>query len=171
MRPMVERTSVIFGALIFVGVVSAPLVPALATGFQQDPQKTEAKSPEELKAEDTFTRNCIKCHPADRIAGSRRTRSQGEEVMTTMQAARGAVITDEDWDMIQTYLVKHYGRVNVNRGTADDLAEVLGLAPETAAAVVKYRKEHGEFVDYDAFSKVPGLDLEKLEKLRDAISF
>jgi competence ComEA-like helix-hairpin-helix protein len=171
MRPIVERTSVIFGALIFVGVVSAPLVPALATGFQQDPQKTEAKSPEELKAEDTFTRNCIKCHPADRITGSRRTRSQWEEVMTTMQTARGAVITDEDWDVIQTYLVKHYGRVNVNRATADDLAEVLGLAPETAAAVLKYRKEHGEFVDYDAFSKVPGLDLEKLEKLRDAISF
>ena len=167
MRP----TSIIFGALIFVGVVSAPLVPALATGFQQDPQKTEAKSPEELKAEDTFTRNCIKCHPADRITGSRRTRSQWEEVMTTMQTARGAVITDEDWDIIQTYLVKHYGRVNVNRATVDDLAEVLGLTPETAAAVVKYRKEHGEFVDYDAFSKVPGLDLEKLEKLRDAISF
>lgn len=171
MPRMVERTSVIFGALIFVGVVSAPLVPALATGFQQDPQKTEAKSPEELKAEDTFTRNCIKCHPADRITGSRRTRSQWEEVMTTMQTARGAVITDEDWDIIQTYLVKHYGRVNVNRATVDDLAEVLGLTPETAAAVVKYRKEHGEFVDYDAFSKVPGLDLEKLEKLRDAISF
>ena len=167
MRP----TSIIFGALIFVGVVSAPLVPALATGFQQDPQKTEAKSPEELKAEDTFSRNCIKCHPADRITGSRRTRSQWEEVMTTMQTARGAVITDEDWDVIQTYLVKHYGRVNVNRATVDDLAEVLGLTPETAAAVVKYRKEHGEFVDYDAFSKVPGLDLEKLEKLRDAISF
>ena len=171
MPRMVDRTSVIFGALIFVGVVSAPLVPALATGFQQDPQKAEAKSPEELKAEDTFTRNCIKCHPADRITGSRRTRSQWEEVMTTMQTARGAVITDEDWDVIQTYLVKHYGRVNVNRATVDDLAEVLGLTPETAAAVVKYRKEHGEFVDYDAFSKVPGLDLEKLEKLRDAISF
>ena len=171
MPRMVERTSVIFGALIFVGVVSAPLVPALATGFQQDPLKTEAKSPEELKAEDTFTRNCIKCHPADRIVGSRRTRTQWEEVMTTMQTARGAVITDEDWDIIQTYLVKHYGRVNVNRATVDDLAEVLGLTPETAAAVVKYRKQHGEFVDYDAFSKVPGLDLEKLEKLRDAISF
>jgi len=26
-------------------------------------------------------------------------------------------------------------------------------------------------VDFDAFAKVPGLDLAKLEKLRDAISF
>lgn len=171
MRPMVERKSLVIGALILAGVVSAPLVPALAIGFQLDPQKNDVKSPEELKAEETFTRNCVKCHPVDRITGSRRTRTQWEEVMTTMQTARGAVIADEDWDVIQTYLVKHYGRVNVNRATADDLIEVLGVTPETAAAIVQYRKEHGEFVDYDAFSKVPGLDLEKLEKLRDAISF
>ena len=93
MRPMVERKSLIFGALILVGVVSAPLVPALAIGFQQDPQKNEVKSPEDIKAEEAFTRNCVKCHPVDRIAGSRRTRTQWEEVMTTMQTARGAVIT------------------------------------------------------------------------------
>jgi competence ComEA-like helix-hairpin-helix protein len=171
MRPMVERKSLLFGALVLAGIVSAPLVPALAIGFHQDPQKPEARSPEDIRAEEAFTRNCVKCHPVDRIAGSRRTRTQWEEVMTTMTTARGAVISDEDWDVIQTYLVKHYGRVNVNRATADDLAEVLGVTPETANAIVAYRKQNGEFVDYDAFAKVPGLDLEKLEKLRDAISF
>jgi competence ComEA-like helix-hairpin-helix protein len=171
MRPMVERKSAVFGALMLAGFVSAPLVPAMAIGFHQDPQKAEARSPEDIKGEESFTRNCVKCHPVDRIAGSRRTRTQWEEVMTTMTTARGAVISDEDWDVIQTYLVKHYGRVNVNRATADDLAEVLGVTPETANAIVAYRKQNGEFVDYDAFAKVPGLDLEKLEKLRDAISF
>jgi competence ComEA-like helix-hairpin-helix protein len=171
MRPMVERKSAVFGALMLAGFVSAPLVPAMAIGFHQDPQKAEARSPEDIKGEETFTRNCVKCHPVDRIAGSRRTRTQWEEVMTTMTTARGAVISDEDWDVIQTYLVRHYGRVNVNRATADDLAEVLGVTPETANAIVAYRKQNGEFVDYDAFAKVPGLDLEKLEKLRDAISF
>jgi competence ComEA-like helix-hairpin-helix protein len=168
---MVERKSAVFGALMLAGFVSAPLVPAMAIGFHQDPQKAEARSPEDIKGEESFTRNCVKCHPVDRIAGSRRTRTQWEEVMTTMTTARGAVISDEDWDVIQTYLVKHYGRVNVNRATADDLAEVLGVTPETANAIVAYRKQNGEFVDYDAFAKVPGLDLEKLEKLRDAISF
>ena len=168
---MVERKSVVLGALMLAAIVSAPMVPALAIGFHQEPQKAEARSPEDLKGEETFTRNCVKCHPVDRIAGSRRTRTQWEEVMTTMTTARGAVISDDDWDVIQTYLVKHYGRVNVNRATADDLAEVLGVTPETASAIVAYRKQNGEFVDYDAFAKVPGLDLEKLEKLRDAISF
>ena len=88
-----------------------------------------------------------------------------------MQTARGAVIADEDWDVIQAYLVKHYGRVNVNRATVNDLVEVLGVTPDTAKAIVEFRKGHGDFIDYDAFAKVPGLDLEKLEKLRDAISF
>ena len=152
-------------------VCSLLLVTLSFTGGGAQEQKPEARSPEDIKAEEAFTRTCVKCHPVDRIAGSRRTRSQWEEVMTTMQTARGAVIADEDWDVIQSYLVKHYGRVNVNRATAGDLAEVLGVTPETAGTIVSYRKEHGEFVDFDAFAKVPGLDLEKLDKLRDAISF
>ena len=170
MHPMVERTSLGFGALVLLGVLSVPLLSAVAASGQ-DPQKAETKSPEDIKGEEAFTRNCVKCHPVDRVAGSRRTRTQWEEVMTTMQTARGAVIADEDWEIIQTYLVKHYGRVNVNRATIDDLVEVLGITPEKAEAIVKYRKEHGNFEDYDGFAKVPGLDLEKMEKLRDAISF
>jgi competence ComEA-like helix-hairpin-helix protein len=144
---------------------------AAAAGTAQEPQKAETKSPEEVKAEETFTRNCVKCHPVDRIVGSRRTRTQWEEVMTTMQTARGAAISDEDWDVILDYLVKQHGRVNVNRANADDLVEVLGLTSESADTIVKYRREHGNFEDFDAFAKVPGLDLGKLEKKRDAISF
>ena len=144
---------------------------AVAAGTAQATQKAETKSPDEVKAEEAFTRNCVKCHPVDRIAGSRRTRTQWEEVMTTMQTARGAVISDEDWDVILGYLVKQHGRVNVNRATVDDLVEVLGLTSESADTIVKYRREHGNFEDFDAFAKVPGLDLGKLEKKRDAISF
>jgi competence ComEA-like helix-hairpin-helix protein len=170
MHRMVERTLRAAGTLMLSALIAALLVAALGA-ISQDPQKPEVKSAEDTKAEETFTRNCVKCHPADRIAGSRRTRTQWEEVMTTMQTARGAVIADEDWDVIQTYLVKHYGRVNVNRAPVNELVEVLAVAPEAAENIVKYRKEHGEFADFDAFAKVPGLELEKLEKLRDAISF
>jgi competence ComEA-like helix-hairpin-helix protein len=170
MHPMVYRIFRALGTLVLSAIISALLVAAL-NAVSQDPQKPDPKSPDDLKAEDTFTRNCVKCHPADRINGTRRTRTQWEEVMTTMQTARGAVIPDEDWDVIMNYLVKQHGRVNVNRATVDDLVEVLGITPEKADAIVKYRKEHGDFADYDGFAKVPGLDLEKLEKKRDAISF
>jgi competence ComEA-like helix-hairpin-helix protein len=137
----------------------------------QEPAKPEQKSPEDIKAEDTFNRVCIRCHTADRVVGSRRTRTQWEEVITTMQTARGAVITDEEFDTVMNYLVKEHGRVNINRATTDDIVEVLGLPAPAAETIVKFRKEHGNFEDYDALAKVPGLDLEKLEKKRDAISF
>ena len=99
MHRMIERTLRAVSTLMLSAVVAALLVAALSA-ISQDPQKPEVKSPEDTKAEETFTRNCIKCHPADRIVGSRRTRTQWEEVMTTMQTARGAVIADEDWDVI-----------------------------------------------------------------------
>ena len=148
------------------------MVLSLAAGFAQEPpQKPETKSAEDVKGEETFTRNCVKCHTADRVVGARRTRPQWEEVMTTMQTARGAIISDEDWDVVLNFLVKHHGRVNVNRAPANDLIEVLGVTPEVADNILKYRKEHGNFEDFDGFAKVPGLDLAKFEKLRDAISF
>ena len=144
---------------------------SLAAGSAQEPQKPEARSPEDVKAEDAFVRTCVKCHTADRVVGSRRSRTQWEEVMVQMQTARGAIIPDEDWDVVQNYLVKHHGRVNVNRAPVNDLVEVLAVTPETAENIVKYRKEHGDFADFESFAKVPGLDLQKIEKLRDAISF
>ncbi len=167
---MVYRTLHALRTFVLSAVISALLVAAL-NAVGQDSQKPDLKSPEDLKAEETFTRTCVKCHAVDRVVGSRRTRPQWEEVMTTMQTARGAVIEDNDWDVILDYLVKQHGRVNVNRATIDDLIEVLGVTTETADTIVKYRKEHGNFADYDGFAKVPGLDLEKLEKKRDAISF
>ena len=170
MHPILIRILRALGTLVASAIISGLIVAALGA-IGQDPQKPEVKSPEDVKAEETFTRNCVKCHPADRINGSRRTRTQWEEVMTTMQTARGAIVADEDWDVILNYLVKEHGRVNVNRATIDDLVEVLGVTSQTADSIVKYRKEHGNFEDYDAFAKVPGLDLGKLEKKRDAISF
>jgi len=140
-------------------------------GAAQEPAKPEVKSPEDTKLEETFTRVCVRCHTADRVVGSRRTRTQWEEVITTMQTARGAVISDEEFETVMNYLVKEHGRVNVNRATPDDIVEVLGVPAGAAETIVKFRKEHGNFEDYDALSKVPGLDLEKLEKKRDAISF
>ena len=137
----------------------------------QEPAKAPEKSAEDVKAEETFTRTCIRCHTVDRVVGARRTRAQWEEVITTMITSRGAVITDEEFDVVLTYLAKEHGRVNVNRAPVDDLVEVLGIPAAMADTIVKHRREKGNFEDFDALAKVPGLDLEKLEKKRDAISF
>ena len=48
---------------------------------------------------------------------------------------------------------------------------MLGIAQKDADAIAEYRKANGEFKDFDSLAKVPGIDLEKLNKGRDAISF
>ena len=118
-----------------------------------------------------FTNVCGKCHPKERVTAMRRTRSQWEEVITTMITARNAQISDEDFDTVLGYLTREHGRVNVNRAPAPDIVEVLHVTDALASSIVAYRKEHGAFADFDALMKVPGVDREKLETMRDAIQF
>lgn len=123
------------------------------------------------RAAAVFTEACGKCHPVERVVAVRRTRLQWEEVMTTMTTARGAQVSDGDWDVILDFLVKAHGRVDVNRAPAEDLADVLEISEPMATSIVTYRKEHGPFKDLDALLKVPGVDGAQLKKKRDAIAF
>jgi competence protein ComEA len=142
-----------------------------ATAIVSVPGAARAGQAADEKSKQVFTTNCARCHPVDRVTAIRRTRSQWEEAITTMITARGAQVSDEDFDTILDYLVKEYGRVDINRAPAEDLVEVLDIPEALAAAIVAYRKEHGRFEDFDALAKVPGIDREQLEKKRDAISF
>jgi competence ComEA-like helix-hairpin-helix protein len=123
------------------------------------------------KSQQVFATVCGRCHPLERVTAARRSRSQWEEVISTMISARNAQVSDEEFDIVLNYLVKAHGRVDVNRAAAADLEEVLEVPEKVAAAIVAYRKEHGRFEDFDALAKVPGVDREQLEKKRDAISF
>jgi competence ComEA-like helix-hairpin-helix protein len=102
---------------------------------------------------------------------NRRSRSQWEETITTMITARGAQISDDDFDTVLTYLTRVYGRVDINRATADDITEVLSIPEAMAGTIVAYRSEHGRFEDFEALAKVPGIDRTALEKRREAIAF
>jgi competence ComEA-like helix-hairpin-helix protein len=115
-------------------------------------------------------RVCSSCHDAQRILATRRTRTQWEEVIGKM-IDRGAVGTDEDFTAAEDYLLKISGRVNVNRASAVDISKVLGVPEKQATAIVEYRKANGDFADFDALCKVPGLDVDKLKTEQDAISF
>lgn len=117
-----------------------------------------------------FRRVCSNCHDAERILATRRTRTQWEEVIEKM-IDRGAQGTSDDFTTAEEYLLRVSGRVNVNRATSKDMATVIGITQKDADAIAEYRKANGDFKDFDALAKVPGIDLEKLNKGRDAISF
>jgi mono/diheme cytochrome c family protein len=74
-------------------------------------QETAADS----KGRETFLRVCATCHTAEWATAEGRSRAQWEATMISMQTARGAVITPEDFTTILDYLSTHYGRQSIVR--------------------------------------------------------
>ena len=128
-------------------------------------QEASAGRPQEV-----FQKVCGLCHKPETGLATRRTREQWRETLEKM-ISKGLKATDEELNTVFDYLVGQYGRVNVNRAAADEIAEVLGVSAKEAARIVKHRRDNGKFEDFDALGKVPDLDLKKLEKSREAISF
>jgi competence protein ComEA len=119
---------------------------------------------------DAFARVCSNCHDPGRITQSRRTRVEWEDVIYQM-IDRGAAGSDQDYSLVLQYLLRDFGRVNVNQAASEELALVLGLTPKEADAIVAYRKANGEFKDFEGLLKVPDLDPKKLEARRPAVLF
>ena len=113
-----------------------------------------------------FTKLCVRCHPSDKIVEGRRYRTQWDQVLEQM-VARGATGTDQEFDVVFDYLVSEFGRVEINKAPADEIAQVLHLEDSVADTIVKQRP----FADFDALAALPGMPAEELQKRRDAIVF
>ena len=134
------------------------------------PPADQGSSQAQDRPTQAFYRLCSDCHDADRIVGNRRTRTGWEEVLDKM-ISKGAVGSDQDFELVLYYLLSHYGTVNVNRSPAEEIAVVLGLPAKDGEAIVVYRKANGEIKDFETLSKVPGIDVERLKQNREAIQF
>jgi competence protein ComEA len=121
-------------------------------------------------SKEAFLKVCANCHPPEVASAGRRTRTQWEDVVEKM-IVKGAKGTDEQFLLVLDYLMAEHGRVNVNNATVNEMSEILGISGEQAEAIVKHRRAKGKFEDFEALSKVPGVDLKKLEEKRGAISF
>lgn len=126
--------------------------------------------PRQDPLEDAFWKVCRDCHDPNRIRETRRTRGGWEEVIWKM-IEKGALGTERDFELVLQYLLVNYGMVNMNQALAEDIAIVTGLSQKDAEAIVAYRKEHGNFSNFEALVQVPGIDAKALEARRDAIMF
>jgi competence ComEA-like helix-hairpin-helix protein len=154
-----SRTLRSLSAVMLVALVAA--LGAVVASSAQEPEDAPAAA---------FRRVCSSCHDSDRILATRRTRTQWEEIIEKM-IDRGAEGTSEDFTTAEVYLLRVSGRVNVNRAQPQDIVAVLSVVQKDADAIIEYRKTNGEFKDFDALCKVPGVDLEKLKQGRDGIAF
>jgi competence ComEA-like helix-hairpin-helix protein len=151
------------GVLILAGAVGASPILGPARGRQTaaSPQATDRA---------LYVRVCAECHDLERTESLRRTRNEWRDTIYQM-IDEGAEASDAEYETILDFLVTNYGAVAVNHAPADDLATVLAISRKDAHAIVAYRTKHGDFGDFDALMKVPGIDVDTLEARRASMRF
>ncbi len=145
-------------------VLAVPVGTAVPSGQAAGQGEARPEPPPE------FTKLCVRCHPSDKVVEGRRYKTQWDQVLEQM-VARGATGTDEEFDIVFDYLVAQFGRVAINTAPADEIAEILHLDGGLAQTIVQQRAKNGPFADFEALTAVPGVPVEELTKLRDAIVF
>ena len=84
----------------------------------------------------------------------------------------GAQMTDDEFEKVVVYLSVVLGKKRrINTGSADDISEGLDIDEQAAAAIVKYRLDKGPFKDWKDLLKVPGVDTQRIEELKDNFDF
>jgi competence protein ComEA len=116
-------------------------------------------------------RICGGCHEAGVVVKYHNAKEDWEAVVDDMRG-RGADGSDEDFKAIVAYLARFFGPdVNVNRASAPDLESQLEITADEAGAIVKFREAQGKLKDFSDLAKVPGLDVKKLEPIKQRIVF
>ena len=62
------------------------------------------------------------------------------------------------------------GPIDLNTATAEELDQLPGVGPATAAAIVAYRDAHGPFATVDDLADVRGIGPAKLDALRGSVT-
>ena len=117
-----------------------------------------------------LSRMCSRCHDAARIVEKRRIRSNWQDVLLQMME-KGAEGSEKEFETLFTYLVVTYGEIYINQAPADEMVAVLGVTPAEADVLVKYRSANGNFANFEAVLKVPGVSSSTLEKRKAAFLF
>lgn len=117
----------------------------------------------------TFQKVCGACHAASMIKDLRTEAEWADTVDQMIEI--GAKGTSEQFGLVMHYLVRNLTKVNVNTGTAVEIAPVLDIPETVAQAIVEFRGQHGAFKTLDDLKKVPGVSEAKLIARKDRIAF
>jgi competence ComEA-like helix-hairpin-helix protein len=119
--------------------------------------------------EEVFLNRCSTCHGPERALVAPRTRKGWENVLAEM-VNNGAQLEAGESDVIVSFLTERHGLVNVNAATAEEIV-ALGLSEKDAATIVSFRTDNGPFADFAALRGVPGVDVDRLDAVRQRLAF
>lgn len=120
-------------------------------------------------------RLCGTCHDVTK-AVSLRQNEAGWSATVQKMIDFGARIENDEIVSIVTYLGKAFPvdelpALNINKARAIQMESRLSLKRSEAAAIIRYRKEHGDFASLEDLKKVPGIDFAKIEAKKDSLVF
>jgi helix-hairpin-helix protein len=119
--------------------------------------------------EEVFLNRCTTCHGTERALVAPRTRRGWEGVLAEM-VNNGAQLETGEIEAILAFLAERHGLVNVNAANAEELV-ALGLSKKDADTIVSHRTDHGPSADFAALRGVPGLDVDRLDAVRERVAF
>jgi competence protein ComEA len=118
---------------------------------------------------------CVQCHDLAKAVSMRQDENGWGVTMAKMIAA-GMKGTNEEMQAVFDYLVKSFPPealppININTARAIEIESRFSLKRSEAAAILRYRKDHGDFKSIDDLKKVPGVDFSKIEAKQDSLVF
>jgi len=121
-------------------------------------------------------RECTTCHLPDHFTKYRHSPDEWQAIVIRM-APRTRSITRDETETVLKYLETNFPKLddatklNVNKASAQDIAERLGLTLDEAKAVVDYRRRHGTFREWGELLAIYGVDGRKIDAAKDRMSF
>ena len=116
-----------------------------------------------------FLNRCGTCHGTERALVAPRTR-KGWEAVTAEMVNNGMQLETGELEPMLAFLTEQHGLVNVNAANAADLV-AFGLSKKDGDTIVSYRSDHGPFADFATLRGVPGLDVNRLDAVRERLAF
>lgn len=112
---------------------------------------------------------CGRCHGAGQFMDKPRSWDRWNDVFRQMSRL-GATGTDEQLEQVTAWFLEHLTTLNVNTGSAEELAWVLNVPDAVAQAIVD-RREKAKFTSLAQLEAVPGVNRERVERLKARIEF
>jgi competence ComEA-like helix-hairpin-helix protein len=145
------------GRCLVFWIIAAVFVAGAASAADPDPN---------LEAVQTV---CGRCHTTTVFLDKPRAWDRWNDVFADM-TQRGASGTDEQLERVTTYFLENLTFVNVNTSSTEEIAGVLGVGDDVAAAIIASRQRQ-PFASLAELRAVPGVDPAKLELRKSRILF
>ena len=153
---MIHRSMFVVG--VAAVLVALTICAATQDRFPNGPGKAE------------FLKVCSNCHEAETVLAYRQTASEWATTLEKM-GQLGAEAAPNEWRLVEQYLDAQLAVININAAAFEELQATFEISEAEAQAIVKYRKDKGNFKSIDDVKKVPGLEAAKVDARKDRLIF